>query len=449
MSATSTARTESPLLTRLSALVGLTVVFAVLLVTDRVTTGQESSFEAVSAVGFLLLGGMLAAQLLEAFKLPHLTAYILVGVVAGPHVLHLVDHDTVQQLSAVNTLALALIALAGGAELQISMVMAQRRSLGYAMVIHALVGGLLATAAFMLCAPLLPFTRGQSLSVVIGIAALWGVLAVSRSPSATLAILSETRPDGPITRFALAFVMSSDIVVAVMMSLTIALVRPLIEPWAGISMRDVLHLGHELLGSMTLGMTLGFVLSLYLWLVSGQLLLVLVAIGFGLTAGLRYLHFDPLLTFLMAGFVVSNLSEQGPKLLHAVQATGSIVFVVFFASAGAHLDLPLLGRLWPVALALAGGRIGITLAAHFFGSWLAKDEPVIKRWGWAPLISQAGLTLGLSAVVEAAFPSFGTAFRSLVIATVAINEIIGPIVFKAVLERTGEVGKGAHHVVPH
>jgi Kef-type K+ transport system membrane component KefB len=119
---------------------------------------------------------------------------------------------------------------------------------------------------------------------------------------------------------------------------------------------------------------------------------------------------------------------------------------VFFATAGAHLDLPLLGRLWPVALALAGTRVVITLGAHYLGTWLANDEPVIKRWGWAPLISQAGLTLGLSAVVEAAFPSFGPAFRALVIATVAINELVGPIVFKAALERTGESGK--HQSIP-
>jgi Kef-type K+ transport system membrane component KefB len=445
MSASSSAYADSTLQRRFAALIGLTVVVAILFVTDRGGAHDDSSFGAVAAVGFLLLGGMLGAQLLESFKLPHLTAYILVGVLAGPYVLHLVDHETVRKLSPVNTLALALIALAGGAELQLPMVMAQRRSLSYAMIIHALFGGVLATGAFMLCAPFLPFARDQSWSVVLGIAALWGVLAVSRSPSATLAILSETRPDGPVTRFALAFVMSSDIVVAVLMSLVIALVRPLIEPLSGISLRDVQHLGHELLGSMTLGMTLGFVLSLYLWLVSGQLLLVLVAIGFGLTAGIRYLHFDPLLTFLVAGFVVSNLSAQGAKLLHAVEATGSIVFVVFFATAGAHLDLPLLTRLWPIALALAGGRIAITLLAHHLSAWLANDEPVIRRWGWSPLISQAGLTLGLSAVVEAAFPSFGTAFRSLVIATVAINEIIGPIVFKAVLERTGEVGQAKDH----
>lgn len=264
MSGAAVSGTSSPLLKRVAAMIGLAVVFAILFVTDRATPGSthDSSFSAVSAVGFLLLCGMLAAQLLDAFKLPHLTAYILVGVVAGPHVLHLVSHETVSQLSAVNTMALALIALAGGVELQLPMVLPQARSLSYAMSIHALVGGVLATAAFFVLARFLPFTRELGTSVVFGIAALWGVLAVSRSPSATLAILAETRPDGPITRFALAFVMSSDIVVAVLMSLTIALVRPLIEPMAGISMRDLSHLGHEIFGSMTLGMTLGFALSL-------------------------------------------------------------------------------------------------------------------------------------------------------------------------------------------
>jgi len=43
--------------------------------------------------------------------------------------------------------------------------------------------------------------------------------------------------------------------------------------------------------------------------VSGQLLFVILALGFGLTEGLHYLHFDSLLTFLTAGFVVSKMSE--------------------------------------------------------------------------------------------------------------------------------------------
>ncbi|MET0388426.1 MAG: cation:proton antiporter [Polyangiales bacterium] len=441
MTAAHAASGQSLVLTRVGAALGLGVAFAVVLVTDRYTPGFEGPFAVIAAVGFLLLTGMLAAQLLDMVGLPHLTAYIAIGVLSGPHVLHLIDHETVAQLSPVNTLALSLIALAGGAELRARMLVPLRRSLSYATLLHSLPGTLLMAAAFYVCAPYLPFTREQPARALIGISALWGVLAVSRSPSAMLGIFAQLKPDGPLSRFALAFVMSSDIVVAVMTTLTIALVRPLIEPMSGIAMSDLFALAHEILGSITLGMTCGFVLSLYLWLVSGQLLLVLLALGFGLTEGLRYLHFDPLLTFLTAGFVVSNLSTQGRKLLHAVEATGSLVFVVFFATAGAHLDIPLLARLWPLALALAASRVLVTYVGHRLGARLANDEPVIRRWGWAPLVSQAGLTLGLSAVVERAFPSFGSGFRSLVVATVAINEVIGPILFKLALDRTGETGK--------
>jgi Kef-type K+ transport system membrane component KefB len=443
MSQAATLPGRSRLLPRLSAALGLAVVFAALILTERVSPGYAGPFAVISAVGLLLLAGMLAAQLLDAIGLPHLTAYIAVGVVAGPHVLHLVDHETVSNLAPVNTLALALIALAGGAELRAPMLVPLRRSLSYAMLVHSLFGSIMMAVAFYVCSAFLPFLRGQALAALIGISLLWGVLAVSRSPSAMLGVFAQLRPDGPLSRFSLSFVMSSDIVVAVLMTLTVALVRPLVDPLSGIALRDLLELGHEILGSITLGSSLGLLLALYLWLVSGQLLLVLIALGFGLTAGLRYLHFDPLLTFLTAGFVVTNLSAQGPKLLHAIEETGSVVFVVFFATAGAHLDLPLLSRLWPVALALAGARIAVTVIGHRAGARLAGDEPIVRRWGWAPLVSQAGLTLGLSAVIERAFPSFGPGFRALVIATVAINEVLGPILFKVALDRTGESGQGA------
>jgi hypothetical protein len=54
------------------------------------------------------------------------------------------------------------------------------------------------------------------------------------------------------------------------------------------------------------------------------------------------------------------------------------------------------------------------------------------------LISQAGFSLGLSVMIVRAFPQFGSDFRSLVIATVAINEVIGPVCFKLALDRSGE-----------
>jgi Kef-type K+ transport system membrane component KefB len=149
------------------------------------------------------------------------------------------------------------------------------------------------------------------------------------------------------------------------------------------------------------------------------------------------------LTFLVAGFVVENLTRQGPKLLEAVERAGSVVFVVFFATAGAHLDIPLLRTLWPVALFLCAARAFITWLCHRIGSRIAGDEPVLRRWGWASLVSQAGLTLGLASLVSRSYPSFGADFGALAIAAVAINELIGPVLFKFALDKHGESGRAA------
>jgi Kef-type K+ transport system membrane component KefB len=211
----------------------------------------------------------------------------------------------------------------------------------------------------------------------------------------------------------------------------------------GISVSALRVLGHEIVGSVAVGTSLGLALAAYLRLVGKNLLLVLVALGRGLTEFMRYVHIDPLLSFLTAGFVVQNLSAQGDKLLHAVEQAASLVFIVFFATAGAHLDLPLLVLLWPIALSLCCARAAVTVSTAIWASRVAGDPPIIRRWGWSALISQAGLTLGLSVVIVRTFPEFGEGFRSLVIASVAINEMVGPVLFKYALDRTGETQRRA------
>jgi hypothetical protein len=95
-------------------------------------------------------------------------------------------------------------------------------------------------------------------------------------------------------------------------------------------------------------------------------------------------------------------------------------------------------------LSLALARALSTVGSQRLACYLAKDPPVLARFGWSSLISQAGLTLGLSVLVERAFPQFGPSFRSLAIATVAINEVLGPVLFKFALDRALETGKAAH-----
>ena len=130
---------------------------------------------------------------------------------------------------------------------------------------------------------------------------LWGMMAITRSPAATLGVLSQTRAKGPLATFTLAFVMTSDVVVVVLLAVVFTIARPLIEPGAALSLRSFRELGHEVLGSVALGSTLGLLLAAYLRFVGRQLVLVFVALGLVMTQVLDYLRFDWLLIFITAG----------------------------------------------------------------------------------------------------------------------------------------------------
>src|SRR6476661_7855776 len=81
----------------------LAVIGALLFGVTRLSPDPHGGASTVASIGFLLLSGTLASEL-----------------VAGPHVLRLIDRHSVERLSSINALALALIALEGGAELKAS-----------------------------------------------------------------------------------------------------------------------------------------------------------------------------------------------------------------------------------------------------------------------------------------------------------------------------------------
>lgn len=417
--------------------VALIVVFGLLFLATRVAPEAHGVVGTLAALGFLLLAGTLTSELCELLSLPHLSGYLLAGVIAGPYVLGLIDHETVTKLAPVNSLALALIALAGGCSLDLESLASAKRSLGWATLLQSTIVPVTSAVAFFAFAPFTPF-RGASVGVLVALAALWGGLSASRSPAAILGILSQLQPKGVVTSFSVAFVMASNLVVIVLSAVVIALVRPLLNPAATVSFDEIRTLAEELLGSAALGVCLGIVVSVYLRIVGRNQLLVLLAIGLGLSELLSYIQFDALLAFLIAGFYVRNFSAQGPKLVSSIQQTGAVVFVVFFALAGAHLDLGVLRSAGLVTLGLCIVRGAATWGATRLSGRLADDPPAVRDWGWSGLVAQAGLTLGIAVKINQEFPGIGPAFGTIALSAIAINEVVGPILFKIALDRSGE-----------
>jgi Kef-type K+ transport system membrane component KefB len=85
----------------------------------------------------------------------------------------------------------------------------------------------------------------------------------------------------------------------------------------------------------------------------GLVLFILAVCVVAAEVGSR-LHLDPLLINLAAGLILQNvLGVSGEEIAHALEPASLPIFAVFFALAGAGLDLAVVRTLWVAALAFA------------------------------------------------------------------------------------------------
>jgi Kef-type K+ transport system membrane component KefB len=114
------------------------------------------------------------------------------------------------------------------------------------------------------------------------------------------------------------------------------------------------------------------------------------------------------------------------------------VYVVFFAISGASLNLEALRVSWLLALVFVVWRGVLKFFGTYIGARLVKEEPGIQKHSWTGFISQAGVSLGMAIVVAENFPEWGEQFKALALGVIAINQIIGPILFHRLLIKKGE-----------
>jgi Kef-type K+ transport system membrane component KefB len=185
------------------------------------------------------------------------------------------------------------------------------------------------------------------------------------------------------------------------------------------------------------GALLAVALLIYMRRVNRELPLFLVGLCFAAAEGGARMHLSPLLVSLAAGALIANLDErEGQRIHHAIQQAGLPVFALFFAAAGAGLKLSTLLTVGPAALLLVLVRaVAIHQSCRRFAP---ADDPRLRRYLWMGLISQAGVTFGLAALISRTFPDFGPQVEVLIVAMITAHELIGPVLTRRALERSGE-----------
>lgn len=392
-------------------------------------------------LGFALIAAYLLGAVAERVRLPRLSGYLVFGLLCGPFLLNLITTTMARDLQLVNGFALALIALIAGLELNFARLRSHLR--GVIVIGGFVMMGSLALLTLGLWAawPWLPFGDVGGGAAPLAAALVTAALVVSFSPTVTIAVIAESRSRGPLTELVMAIVIMADLLLILIFALAMQFAR-----WAMASApTDVglsVQLSWEIIGSLAFGGIIGAAFAAYLRLIGREITLALLAVCALLAVVAPLWHFELILAALGAGLVVENIAPpEGDELRVAIERGALPVLIVFFAAAGASLQLDVLAVIGPLALLLAAGRFALirSLAALAVRGAGLDDTPA--RMVWMGLISQAGVTLGLATIVATEFPAWGGQVRTLVVALTGIHVLVGPILLKAALQRAGELGE--------
>lgn len=406
------------------------------------------SIEGVAAVsgvskclGYLLLSAFFVGLVFKKIRLPKLTGYLATGIIVGPRILNLVSESTLGQLKLVSGVATALIALTAGTELSFRMMRGLLRPVMWISGLAVIGTMFLLGAVVMLARSLLPFMAHATLLQAAAISLLLGVVISAQSPAVVVALRDETNAEGPLARTVLGVVVLADLIVVMMFAVATAVTKASLGSGAGIS-ATMQMLGWEILGSLFVGLLLGVLLALFLRYVPGGASLFILALCVIIAEVGRQLAFDPLLVALAAGMFVRNCTKMGDTLHHNIESSALPVYVVFFAVAGASIHLDVIPKVWAPALLFIGVRAGGFLVGARAGATLAGAPEVVRRFAGVGLLPQAGLALALALLFSRTFPEFGEQAGALILAIVAINEVVAPAFYRAALVASGEAGKG-------
>jgi Kef-type K+ transport system membrane component KefB len=397
------------------------------------------------AFGYLLLTAYFNGKLVNRIGLPKLTGYIIAGIVVGPNVLGLVQKTMTHDLKMVGDMATALLALQAGSELELAAIRPQLRTIR-AMALYAVIGTMVVLGVLLVViSPLVPFLDRLPFTAMVAVSATMGIAMSAQSPAVVMALIAEVRADGVLTRTILATVVIADILVIVLYGIASAAATAVVAGQADIR-AAIESIGWEVFGSLGVGLFIGVCLSRFLVSVGKGVGLFTILVCFVMAQVGNAVHLDPLIILLTAGIYVGNFSKADTHtLVQGLEAAALPVFLVFFALAGAKLDLQKL-----VAVALPVGLIVLTRATSFYtGARIAgarsDADPVIKKFAWFGILPQAGLALALAELVRRTFPAFGDEAFALAVGVVATNEMIAPVLLRIAFLRSGEAGKRTTH----
>jgi len=384
--------------------------------------------------GALLVAGMLGGEIARQIRLPRVVGYVLVGFALAPGAAAMQIGPLLEEARIFFDIGLGLVLFDLGRRLDLSWLRRDWTLAATSVAENLLTFGLVfAVLAVLGFAPLM--------------AGLAAAIAMATSPAVVLLVAQDTRAEGQVTERALTLVALNSLLASVVVTMLTAPVH--YEARLDLD-TAVLHPLYLFVGSLALGGIMAWLArvvarridrspELHFTLLAG---LVLAAVGLAQMANLSVI-----LSLLALGMFTRQEGHQH-NLVNVDLGRGSRLFyVVLFVITGAGLPL--------ASFEAAGWATLAFIAARAAGKFLAvvAIAPIGgMRWRQsvalgAVLLPMSSLALLLLNDVSRLYPLFGQSLAAVVLSSVIVMELVGPVAtqwgFRFAGEAAPEPGPGA------
>ncbi len=407
---------------------------------------------AILNLAVALLAGLLMTRIFSRWHLPDVTAFLVTGVLLGPCLLGRLgvpglgfsDYEKVGSLSVISNVAMGFIAFSIGNEFRLSQLKKTGR--------QALVIGVLQALCAMLFVDLalvaFHFLRPDVLSVPAAITL--GAIATATAPATTLMVVRQYKAKGPITELLLPIVALDDAVGLVAFAISLGVARAMVS--AELSLAGVLLAPlAEIFGSLLLGALAGFVLTKLETMfhsnsnrLSLSIAFIFLMVGLSsasISVGGIEITLSPLLVCMMLGTVFCNICPLSDDLMQRADKWSTPMLAVFFVISGADLRLSVFSQLVLVLIGVVyilARSAGKYLGARWSARGVGCDHTVQKYLG-IMLLPQEGVALGMCVSAQALGAEDGGLIRNIILFSVLVYELVGPLATKESLKAAGEI----------
>ncbi len=380
-------------------------------------------------ISIVIFTGIIGGRIANRFKLPNVSGYIIGGLIIGPSFFNVIKSGEAATFGIINEIALAAIAFSIGSEFLLKDIKKTGKDImiiTLAEVFGAI--GLVFLITFII------FRQPLEFSLVIA------SMSAATAPAGILMVIRELKARGPLVKTILPVVALDDAVGVMMFSIALSIAKIT----SGVGTFSLFQLIwaplYEILGSLVLGGIIGFILSYIAKKAKSREELLCIVLGFILLGnGLStQLAFSGLLTCMMMGGVLVNLMQKPNRVFNLVSEFTPPINLLFFTIAGASLDISVLSKVGLLGFGYILARAGGKIAGATAGAKYVKSEPKVTKYLGMSLLTQGGISIGLSMIVARELPQYSEAIITIILFSVLIYEIAGPILAKIAIQGAGE-----------